>query len=185
MKHGEDNPGGSIMRLVARILIVSALSFAVGCGKENRPSPDAGGTNDTKETQRPQPPPPFDPAASEFVEKLKEAFDSWVREVPLDQFRKTHPGLQVFEPTWSLGFLAGDRLTRYQVVSAEPRVKDLPSGVKRRYELVVSLDIRRGNLLGGGNVQVTERNKYLVQENKDGTWLIAIQGRPEPAARDQ
>jgi hypothetical protein len=54
-------------------------------------------------------------------------------------------------------------------------VKELAPAVKRGYELVVSLDILEGNILGKGG-RITKTNKYLVQENKDETWLIVIQG---------
>jgi hypothetical protein len=170
-----------MLRHIRIVLVASALCcFTGGCSKSSTPSrEDSSGGK--KETDRSQPGSPFDAEASEFVDKLKEAFDSWVREETVDQFRKTHPGIQVFEPTWSIGFVAGDRLIQYQVVSARPLGKELAPAVKRGYELVVSLDIQEGKILKDGK-KITKRNKYIVQENKDSTWLIVIQGNADPAS---
>jgi hypothetical protein len=57
------------------LLCLSAFSLiAVGCGKSDSPPVQEPGT-DKKEVPRPA----LDPKAAEYVEKLKEAFDCWVR----------------------------------------------------------------------------------------------------------
>ena len=161
-----------MLRYLATNLIVSALLLhATGCGNSStHPSAEVSSSGDNKAEHRPEQPVPFGPEAAEFVGKLSEAFDCWIRGETVGDFTKRHPRIKVLEPTWLLGFPAGDRLIQYKVVKARPVVENLPPAVKRRYELVVSLNISERS------AQVTETNRYIVQENKDETWLIARQG---------
>ena len=159
-----------------RYLAINLMAWAfflpsTGCGNSSTPpSAEVTGTGENETEHWPEQPVHFGPEAAEFVGKLDETFDCWSRGETLEQFSKTHPGIQVFEPTWLLGLPAGDRLIQYKVVKARPVLKNLPPAVKRRYELFVTLDIRERT------AQITKTNRYLVQEHRDESWLIAIQG---------
>jgi hypothetical protein len=178
----------SMLRHTVVFLMLPSLSvLVVGCSQATPPSemkPEIndgkGPQRDNKEGQRPESSSSIDPAAVEFVDTLKEAFNSWSRGETIDDFRKAHPTIQVLEPKWAGGFAAGDRLIKYQVVSAKLLVKNLAPAAKRSCELVVSLEIQEGNIIGSGN-KVRMSNKYHVQENKDDTWIIFTQGEANPA----
>jgi hypothetical protein len=177
-----------MLRHTAVSLTLSALSVIVmGCSQATAPSEMKPEMNDptrsrrdNEEGKQPESSSSFDPATAEFVDKLTEAFNSWSRGEQIDDFRKAHPEIQVFETKWAVGFAAGDRLIKYKVVSAQLLVKNLAPAAKRSCELVVALELQEGNIIGSGN-KVRINNKYHVQENKDGTWIVFTQGEANPA----
>lgn len=155
-----------MQRLMA--LAVLALSVAApGCGDKRKP-PANGESRDDRPAAPPSPSPGSAAAVSEDEAraKLAAALKSWSFGDTADQFEKANPGIQVFEPTWSIGRVSGVKLVRYDIQSGRASTETLAPAAVGAVEFLVALDFQ--NRPEGASITRT----YKVQKNKDGSWAV-------------
>jgi hypothetical protein len=149
-------------------LAVSLTTISVGCSPKAGPATDAKPKGD-KTVAQTSPPPKADAGVTEEEAKAKltAVLKSWSFGDTTEQFEKANPGIQVFEPTWSIGQISGVKLVRYEIRGGRRSAEKLAPAALGVIEYRVALEFQ--NRPEGASITRT----YGVQKNKDGSWVVS------------